>query len=127
VLVPEADTGEDSVGAAAEVVSVQTLAPSFQRMPALPQSALVSGWPEMSAASTVEDSVGAAAEVVSVHTLALSFQRMPALSQSARVRGWLEVSAASTVEATTKALAKAKIEAIAFMACLTDQLSSSAC
>jgi hypothetical protein len=31
-----------------EVDSVQTLAPSFQSMPALPQSALVSGWLEVS-------------------------------------------------------------------------------
>jgi len=31
-----------------EVESVQTFAPSFQNMPALPQSALVSGWLEVS-------------------------------------------------------------------------------
>jgi hypothetical protein len=66
----------------------------------------------------------AAAEADSVHTLAPSFQRMPALLQSALVSGWLEVSAASTVEATTKALPKAKIEAIAFMACFTIRLLS---
>jgi hypothetical protein len=45
-----------------------------------------------------------------------TMQRMPALSQSARASGWLVVSAASTVEATTKALNKAKIEAIVFIA-----------
>src|SRR6476659_5268183 len=52
------------------------------------------------------------------HTLAPSSQPMPALSQSALVSGWLDVSAANTVEATTKALPKAKIEAIAFIASL---------
>src|SRR5262245_17274975 len=51
-----------------------TLAASFQRMAALAQSALVSGWPEVSA-----------------HTLAPSSQRMPALSQLDLVSGWLQV------------------------------------
>ena len=36
------------LNSAVEVNSVQTLAPSFQSMPALPQSALVSGWLEVS-------------------------------------------------------------------------------
>ena len=36
------------LNSAVEVDSVQTLAPSFQGMPALPQSALVSGWLEVS-------------------------------------------------------------------------------
>jgi len=35
------------LNSAVEVDSVQTLAPSFQSMPALPQSALVSGWLEV--------------------------------------------------------------------------------
>ena len=36
------------LNSAVEVESVQTLAPSFQSMPAFPQSALVSGWLEVS-------------------------------------------------------------------------------
>ena len=36
------------LNSAVEVESVQTFAPSFQSMPALPQSALVSGWLEVS-------------------------------------------------------------------------------
>jgi hypothetical protein len=96
-------------------VSAHTLAPSFQRMPALSQSAPVNGWLEVSAANRVEDPVGAAVEVGSAHTLAPSFQRMPPLSQSALVSGWTELSAANTIEANTKALANPKIETIAFI------------
>src|SRR5262249_3286075 len=69
-LAPGADLG---LASACPTVKLEhTLASSFQRMPALSQSALVSGW------------LGASA-----HTLAPSFQRMPALSQSALVSGWL--------------------------------------
>jgi len=114
-------SGLDSPPAAAEVDPVHTLAPSFQLMRALPQSVLVSGWLELSAASTVEDAACADVEFDSVHTLAPSFQRMSALAQSALVSGWLEVSAASTVEPTIKA-PKAEIEAIAFMTRFMDQL-----
>ena len=75
----------------------------------------------------VLDLACAAVEFDSMHTLPPYYQRMPALPQSALVSGWLEESAANTVEATAKALPKANIEAIAFMACFADQLSSSAC
>ena len=120
LLAPVVVSGLDSPPAAAEVDPVHTLAPSFQLMRALPQSVLVSGWLELSAASTVED-LSLAIEFDAVHTLAPSFQRMPALAQSVLVSGWLEVSAASTVEPTIKA-PKAEIEAIAFMTRFMDQL-----
>ena len=112
---PGVDLGLASACPMVEIDSEHTLAPSFQRKPALSQSALVSGWLEVSAANTVEDPVGAAVEVGSAHTLAPSFQRMPALSQSALVSGWTELSAANTIEANTKALANPKIETIAFI------------
>jgi len=120
LLSPVVVSGLDSLPAAAGVDPVHTLAPSSQRMPALPQSVLVSGWLEVLAASTVED-LSPDVEFDSVHTLAPSFQRMSALAQSALVSGWLEVSAASTVEPTIKA-PKAEIEAIAFMTRFMDQL-----
>jgi hypothetical protein len=59
ILVPGADSGPDLTSAAVEFDSAHTLAPSFQRMPALPQSALVSGWLE-APANMVEDSACAA-------------------------------------------------------------------
>src|SRR6478736_6645501 len=91
LLAPGVDSGFDSRRAAVEVDPVHTLAPSFHRRPALAQSALVSGWLEVSATN-------AAVEVDPVHTLAPSFHRMPGLPQSARVSGWLEVSPANTDE-----------------------------
>jgi hypothetical protein len=48
--------------------------------------------------------------------LAPSFQRILALSHSNLVSGWLGASAANVIEATIKALPKAKIEHIAFIA-----------
>jgi hypothetical protein len=42
---------------------------------------------------------------------------MLALWQSALVRGWMAVSAAKTGKAAIRAIPKAKIEAINFMAC----------
>jgi hypothetical protein len=93
LLAPRADSA--SACAALEVGSVHTLAPSFHHMPALPQSAFVSGWLDVSAVDTVGDSVCPAVEVGSVHTLAPSFHHMPALLQSALVSGWKEVSDAS--------------------------------
>jgi len=80
-LVLAADLGLASACPMVKVESEHTLAPSFQRMLALSQSALVSGWLEVLA-----------------HTFAASFQRMPALSQSALVRGWLSMSDANAVE-----------------------------
>src|SRR6476620_11168944 len=81
-----------------KVESEHTLAPSFQRVLALSQSALVSGWLEVPA-----------------HTFAASFQLMLALSHSTLVSGWLGASAANVIEATINPVANAKIETTAFI------------
>jgi hypothetical protein len=72
VLVPGVDPGLDSDCAAVEFDSVHTLAPSFHRMPALPQSARVSGWLEVSAANMFEESACAAVDFDSVVGVAAS-------------------------------------------------------
>ena len=96
-------------------VPAHTFADSFQRMSALSQSALVRGWLSMSAANAVEDRGVAAVEFGSAHTLASSLQCMPALSHSNLVSGWLGASAASAIEATIIPVANVKIETIAFI------------
>ena len=92
---------------------VHTLAPSFQCMPALPQSPLVNGWRKE---KTGDSGSAAFAGSATPHTLAVSCQRIPALAQSALVSGWLKGLAANKVEAINDPLPNASIRANVFIA-----------
>ena len=96
-------------------VPAHTFAELFQRMPALSQSALVRGWLSMSAANVVEDRDVAAVEFDSAHTLASSLQCILALSHSNLVSGWLGVSAAIVTEPTSNPVAQRKDRTNAFI------------
>src|ERR1044072_2182429 len=76
--------------------SPQTLAASFQVMPARSQSSLVRAWLKLSA--TPDSGIGCAtwgsgiASAAAPQTLAASFQVIPALSQSSLLKGCRKIS-----------------------------------